>query len=452
MASEQLLASFIRNVKYTDLNDETIKTVKRQMTALCGAIIAGSSTSAAVVADFVSEMGGKPEATVFIHGGKVPAHQAAFANATIGRSLDIDDHIAPGAHIGAAVIPAAFAAAELAGGCSGKDFITAVATGTEVSLRLNLEEDDYAGFDPTGVCAVYSTATAASKILDYDETLIWNTLGLASNRSGATFQNNIDGVLAMPVMEGWVAQAGVESARLAKYGITGPVNYLEGVYGYFHLFGRDKADISYVTKDLGKEWSLKNLNFKKYPCCGLTQGSTELILEMMREHGFTADDVEKIEIPVPPFTFKLVGHPFKIGDNPRVDAQFSVAYCVANAMMRAPVTLSHFEPEQISDPKIVNFVKERITVISDPSVERVHYSTDMRVWTKDGKEYHGQIDIPPGTPANPMTDEEHRGRFYDCVKFSGKQWLMGREEAILSYIENLEAKDDVCGIIPMFLP
>ena len=452
MTAEQLLAAFIHNSKYSDLNEETIKTVKRQMVALCGALIAGSATNAAEAVRFVSDMGGKPEATVFIEGGSIPAHQAAFANATMGRALDIDDHIAPGAHIGSATIPASFAVAETVGGCTGKDFITAVATGTEVSLRLNLEEEDYAGFDPTGVCAVYSCAAAASKLMSLDETQILNALGLVSNKSGATFQNNIDGVLAVPVMEGWVAQSGVECARLAQYGITGPVNFLNGVYGYFHLFGRDKADTAYVTEALGKEWHVKNLNFKKYPSCGLTQGSTKLILDMMATHGFTADDVKRVEILVPPFTYKLVGHPFKIGENARVDAQFSVAYCVVNALMRAPVTLSQFELKQISDPKIESFIKEKVVVISTTSVERTHYSSDIHVWTNDGKEYRGQIDVPPGTPGDPMTDEEHRQRFYDCIKFSGKQWLAGREESILDYIETLESKDDIRSMIPLFLP
>jgi len=452
MSSEKLLASFIKGAKYSDLNEETIKTVKRQLAASLGALIAGSDEGAAPIVHFVKEIGGRPEATVFVHGGKVPAHQAAFANAALARTLDIDDHIAPGAHIGAAVIPSAFAAAELAGGCTGEELITAIAVGTEVSLRLNLDEDDYAGFDPTGVCAVYGAAAAAAKLLDYDENLIWNTLGLISNRSGATFQNNIDGVLAMPTMQGWVAQAGLECAALAKRGITGPVNYLEGIYGYFHLFGRDKADISHVTRGLGKEWHLKNLNFKPYPSCGLTQGSTELILKMMDKHGFTADNVERIEIPVPPFTYKLVGHDFKIGDNPRVDAQFNVAYCVVNAMMRAPVVLSQFTAEQIGEPKIFDFVKNNVKVIEDPSVERVHYSTDMRVFTKDGKEYHGETDVPPGTPANPMTDEEHRARFFDCVGFSGKEWLRGREESILGFIDALETKNNALEIIPLFLP
>ena len=452
MASEQLLAEFIHKTKFSDLDEITKKTVKREMIAFYGALIAGSGTAAAGAADFVSDMGGKPEATVLIKGGKIPAHQAAFANAAMGRALDIDDHIGPGAHIGAGAMPAALASAELVGGCTGEEFITAVATGVETSLRLKLLEEDYAGFDPTGVTSPFSASAAASKLLGLDETQIWNALGLVTDRVGASFQHYIDGVLAGPVMQGWVAQSGVESARLTQYKITGTVNFLEGVYSYFHLFGRDKEDISYVTKDLGKEWHLKNLNFKKFPSCGLTQGSTDLILKMMAEHGFKADDVDRVEIHVPPFTFKLVGHPLKIGDNPRVDAQFNVGYCVANALMRAPVTIAHFDESQIRDQKVIDFVNEKITVISDTAVERVHYSSDILVWTKDGQKYLDKIDVPPGTPDYPMTDEEHSLRFFDCVEFSGIEWLKGREERILDFFNTLEEAKDIREMIPLFLP
>ena len=452
MSLEQRLAEFIQRVSYDDLDEETIKTVKRQLAAFFGALIAGSSTNATAVAEYTKEVGGKPEATVFVIGGRIPAHQAAFTNAAIGRALDIDDHISPGAHIGSAVIPAAFAVAELICGCSGKDLITAIAAGTEVSLRLLLDENDYAGFDPTGVSAVFATAAATSKILGFDEFMTRNTLGLISDRSGASYQHYIDGVMGGPLMEGWVAQAGVDCARLTQKGLTGTVNFLEGVYGYFHLFGRDKEDLSYVTADLGNKWHLRNLNFKKYPSCGMTQGSTELILKMMEKYSFTADDVERIKIRIPPYAFKLVGHPFKVGDNPRVDAQFNVAYCVANALIRAPVILSHFDAEFISDLRISQFVHNNIEVVSDVSVDRTHYSSDIHVQIKGGNEYHGQIDIPPGTPANPMSDEEHRRRFFDCVEYSGKSWLKGREEEILDCIETLETKDDACGIIPLFQP
>ena len=63
----------------------------------------------------------------------------------------------------------------------------------------------------------------------------------------------------------------------------------------------------------------------------------------------TPHRVRRIEVRLPPYSHKLVGHPFRIGTNPRVDAQFSARYCVANAIVRRASKLAHFRPEQVGE-------------------------------------------------------------------------------------------------------
>lgn len=452
MKKEQLLARFVHETRYEDLPAEVATGVKRQAVAIYAATIAGNRAAGIeTLAGFAGEFGGKEEASILIHGGKVPAHTAAFVNSAMARAWDICDHIAPGPHIGAACVPASLAAAELIGGCSGKDLVTAIAVGTETALRLNLEEHEYDGFDPTGVVAAFGAVAAASWLLKLDEGQILNAMALAFNRCGGSFQSHADGALAVRVVEGWCAEAGLECARFAQRGITGPDNWLDGVYGYFYLFGRGKADTEKTVEGLRRDWHVTDLNFKKYPSCGVTQGSTQLALDMMAEHGFTGEDVEKAEILIPPFTYRLVGE-FRLGANPKVDAQFSVGYCVANALFRPPVKLVHFEPEAISDPAMLKYLEDRVVVVSDESIARTrgHYSSDLVISLKDGRVLKGAIDIPPGTPAYPMTEEEHRQRFYDCVAFAGIPWLAERADAIHEGLKALESQEDVRDLFALF--
>jgi 2-methylcitrate dehydratase PrpD len=279
-----------------------------------------------------------------------------------------------------------------------------------------------------------------------------NALALAFNRCAGSFQSNADGSLAVRIIEGWAAETGIICARLAQREITGPKNFLDGVYGYFFLYGRDKAEArrEESVRDIGKVWHLDSLNFKKYPSCGLTQGSTQLVLDLMEEHGICANDVEVVEVIVPPFTYKLVGK-FEIGANPKVNAQFSVAYCVANALMRAPVILPHFEAEAIRDPDLNRFITEKVRVISDEArfANRHHYSTDLHIVTKDGRDITGSIDTPPGTPGYPMTEEEHTARFYDCVAFADKQEISARADEILMRLRTLELESDAANILKL---
>ena len=170
-------------------------------------------------------------------------------------------------------------------------------------------------------------------MLGLTEEETWNALALAFNRAGGSFQCNIDGALAVRVIQGWVAESGVMCARLARAGITGPKNFLQGVYGYYNVYGRGLVDPGKALADIGRRFECQKILFKKYPSCGLTLGSTEVILSLMREaDGIAADSVKKIEVNVPPYTYKLVGHPFEMGATPRVNAQFSIQYYVADVL------------------------------------------------------------------------------------------------------------------------
>jgi 2-methylcitrate dehydratase PrpD len=358
------------------------------------------------------------------------AQQAAFVNGVMARALDFCDAVVPGTP-GTAIIPAALAAAELAGAemavaeaavaagsggagsagrVSGADFLTAVAMGTEVALRLNLGEAEYDGFDPTGVCVPFGSTAAASKILGLSEVQTWNALALAFCRCGGSFQANVDGALAVRVIEGWAAETGVTCARLAARDITGPVNFLEGVYGYLRLFGRDRVAGASIVSGLGPDYLARNLVFKKFPSCGATQASTQMILDLMAEEGFGADDVECVEIVVPPYIHRLVGHPFKVGTNPKVSAQFSIRYCVANALSRKASCLAHFEDDAIRDPGVLQLV-ERIEVTPDAAMDaRGHTAVDMRVIAKPAE---STCDRPMSLRISrkPSLQEEHLRRF-----------------------------------------
>lgn len=224
----------------------------------------------------------------------------------------------------------------------------------------------------------------------------------------------------MRLIQGWVAESGVCCALLAKNGITGPANFLDGVYGYGHLFGRDRIKPGDLLQDLGKQFVLTNTVFKRYPSCGVTQGITELALQIERETHIAVGEIETIEVRVPPYAYRLVGGKFAIGDNPRVNAQFSLQYCVANALVRKGSALSHFRPAEVQAPEVLALI-DRIGVVSDPSMDkRGHTAVDLTIRTRHQETFAKSLDIAPGFPGNPLSDDEHRQRFDDCMTYARK--------------------------------
>lgn len=457
MKTERELAQFVSDTEFEDLPREAINAIKNVVLTILGTTMAGATAEGCeAVVNQVKEWGGKREATILIHGGEVPAYNAVFANSFMARALDVDDAMFPGIHVGASSVPTALATVELVGGCSGKEFLTALVLGHEVTSRMN-SISDYDGFDPTGVCTIFASTVAAGKILRLNSAQMLGALALAFNRSGGSFQSNVDGSLAIRAIQGFASQGGIISVQLAQKGITGPRNFIEGVHGYFHLFAKDKRNSSALTKGMGQKFGFSDkILFKKYPSCAATAGSTAAILELVREKNLTPEDITRIDIKVTPFpgVYQLVGHQFKIGKNPRVNAQFSIQYCVANALLRRSSKLQHFEESQVREPRIMELVK-KVHVAPDPELDQgrpeFHLRTELKVTTEVGEVYHKVVDIPRGAPGNPLTDEEHQERFRDYVSYAGRPLPSENIDKIASMVGQLEEVEDVRSLIPLLL-
>jgi 2-methylcitrate dehydratase PrpD len=438
------------NARFEDIPAPIIRIVKDQILTIMSTIVAGASEDGCVeTAQFYRELGGKKEAAILIHGGRIPAHDAAFVNAIMGRALDLCDSIAPGPHVGAALIAGSLAASELVGGMNGRDFLKAVIVGNEIAARMNFNEAAYDGFDPTGICVIFGVAAACSIILGLNKQETWNALALAFNRCGGSFQSHIDGSLGVRFVQGWTAQAGLFCTRLAQKKVTGPKNFIEGIYGYLHLYGKELFSGASIIADIGDQYRLEEMVFKKYPSCALTQGPIDETLKLMAEENIRAEDINGFRIAVPPYAYKLVGHEFKLGDNPRVNAQFSIQYCVANALLEGSSLLEHFEENKIRQGKAAEFSK-CVQVILDKTMEqRAHTAMDMRVSMRDGRILLRQIDIAPGFPGNPLTRDDHRKRFEDCLAFAKKQISREHAEKIVSMIEQLEDVKNVRELVQL---
>ncbi|CAN5340948.1 MmgE/PrpD family protein [soil metagenome] len=448
MTPETRLARFIVGLQASHVPADALTTTRRVLLAAVGTGIAGAGEDGIdALRGLLASRGGTAQARSLVFGERLPAHAAAQLNGTMCRALDYCDAMAPGIHIGSSVVPAALAAAELVGGCSGAEFLAALTVGCEVGARFNLTEAMYAGFDPTGVAIVFAATAAAARILHLTEKQTVLALGLAFNRCGGSFQSNIDGTLAVRVIQGWVAHAGIECAQMAQAGITGPENFLTGIYGYPVLYGRGQLDPAGVVDGLGESWRLGAMMFKKYPSCGATQGLTELTLELVRELDLTPARVDCVEVRLNPYCHRLVGHAFRMGDNPRVNAQFSVQYCVANAILRQSSQLQHFRVGMVAEPAVQALLR-KVSAVSDPALDaRGHTAVDVAVRTTEGAVHRRQLDIAPGYPGNALSEAQHRQRFRDCMAYAAHPLPAAQVDAFLAAAEALAALPDARALM-----
>ncbi len=448
MDSIENLVKHVVTTRYESLPAEAIQTTKRGILDTIGVLIAGATAPGCnVMIDLVREWGGKEESTILVHGGKVPAYNAAMVNSVMARALDFDDSVEKGMHLGASAIPTALAVAEMCGNLSGKELLAAVLLGEDLAVRINMATTQR-GFDPTGVCMVFGTTAVAGRIMGLDQERMLNALGIAFNEAAGSFQSNIDGALVVRAIQGFTSRSGILAAVLAQKGITGVKNILQGIYGYFQLFSASAGDMDALFAGLGQEFGVNKLMYKKYPSCGATLNAVEAVLELRREYDISPDEIARIDVYISQSAYNLVGRPFEIRDNPVVDAQFSIQYAVASALLRGGSKLEHFTDRFIRDPEIIKLAGKVHPVVGTEA-EGLGDSGGcfMEIKMKGGAKYSRFMKYHKGTPANPLTDEEIREKFTDCMAFATKGLPEKNIDGIIAAISGLENVEDISGII-----
>ena len=276
----QRLVKNLVETDYTDLPDTAVDLTKLSILDTIGCVVAGANAPGCnEVKEQVLDWGGKQESSIMLHGGRVPCPNAAMVNSVMARALDFDTVWERGLHMSAASVPTAFAVAELCKGVSGKKLLAALIAGEDIAARVHLSTSNYNGFEPTGVCGIFGIAAITGKLLNLDERQMLDALGIALNRSAGSYQPNIDGALAVRVMEGLVSKSGIEAALLAARGISGGEGILEGTYGYFHLFSHGRHNPEILVDKLGIEFpGVQEATYKKHPACGGTTTAIEATL------------------------------------------------------------------------------------------------------------------------------------------------------------------------------
>src|SRR6266571_5274008 len=182
----QRLAEFAAGLTYEQLPSGTVHAVQRMLLDCLGTTLAGSSLGAGVgpLLALVEQSEGRPESAILGTGRRAPAHLAALANGGLAHALNYDDYL-PGAgiHLGVTSVPAALAAAERAGGVSGKELIAALAAGNELAARLGLalEKGAYTETRPqtSQMLGYFNAAASAGRVLRLSAAQMHSALGLA---------------------------------------------------------------------------------------------------------------------------------------------------------------------------------------------------------------------------------------------------------------------------------
>lgn len=456
-ATQDFVANF-RDIRYEDLPPEVVKVTKDQVLDFFGVALGGSNEAGvAEMRDLALEWGGAAQSSILRWGDRVPAPNAAQVNATMAHSLDFDDvHEDAIMHPGVVTIPTALAMGEYLGGLGGREFIAAVALGTDFICRLGLAtrpgENIHAfGWHLTTLYGYMTAAAVAARLLGLDSDGLTSAIGIGYHQSSGNGQCVKDGALTKRMGPGMAVRGGIASALMARRGITGARNCLEGTAGIYHVYHGGSYSREILLSELGERFEGVNVSIKPYPCCRGVHPFIDAALALVAKHDVRLDDVESILINCGEGTNFLLATPFEAKARPRtfVDSQFSIIWGVATAIARRRATLEDFTETAIHSSDILD-VTAKISVEVDPELNRGDVGIEparVSITTPGGAVLTEQVDLPTGTPSRPLSFADIERKFRDCLAHAGQPIPVDDARRLVEEIARLDDLQDVRGLM-----
>ena len=401
------LAGWISGLRYGDLPESTKKAVRIFLLDTLGCGVYGYATPWARTLLQWAKSGAptRGEATVWGEtAASLRVSDTALVNGTSVHAFELDDYHQAKLHPGAVVIPAAIAMAEKLGS-TGEQLVTAIAAGYEImirsSLALNPSATRLRGWHLTGVCGPFGAATACASLMGLDEEHTAWALGLAGTQGSGLWAFNADGTMSKRFHAGRAAQSGVMATELAALDFTGPTQIYEFHDGGVLKAFSDASDPAPLTRDLGRVFHLDATSIKPYSCCGSTHSYVDAVLELRRRLGTQWDPKRPVRVGMAKVVDVQCG--FDYVPSSALNAQMSLRYIVAAALMEGQALPPQFSDEKIADPALTGLAG-RIRCEHDPALDKL-YPARFAAWVAaEDKGQWVRVDVldPLGSPANPV--------------------------------------------------
>lgn len=447
------LGEYVAHARFEDLGPTAVQAAKRSTLDMFGAMLAGSSAPGVpTVVELARTWGGRGEARLIGYGDRVPAPIAAWCNGTMARALEIDDCVdfLP-IHPSASAVPALLALAELKGSLSGREFLTSLAVGQDVKIRMGLAVRQNAmQSGRNNLFKIFAPTAALARAMAFGPEQARNALGLSFSFAVGDGQCALDGALALRLQQGIVAQGALLSVILTTKGFTGARDFLLGKFGYLRAFEPDPR-LEYLTQDLGKYFYGERITIKPFSSCRATHPSIDLALGLRKKFNLTPKQIRKVTVRTTPEMSQLVAEPreAKIAPASVPAAQFSIQFTVAAALTRGDVFLKELEPASLKDKEILDLA-ERVVVESDPSLRTdfVLGRTTVEMEIEGQAPLKGEIEMPLGSPFRPMTYEACAEKFLKSAAASVSPPDEGKLEMLIDRVSHLEDLEDITALIP----
>ncbi len=455
MRLSRRIAEWAAQVTYEKLPAEVVEEAKKRVLDTFGVALGAFNEEPVKIARWIAESSASSRlsASIWGTGSKAPADHATFANGCATRYFDFNDtYLSKEALHPSDVIPAMFAAAEIAG-ADGKKIIEGIVTAYEVACRL---ADAYSirgrGWDHVVYIAIAS-AVGAAKILGLDADKIEHAINHALTSNWALRQTRA-GELSM--WKGCAAanasRNGIFAAILAWKGMTGPAPIFEGEFGVFNVaLCGDKFDLPQMGGENGAKFKILETSIKYWPVEYHAMSAVEAALNIVRDAGrINPDDVESIEVKTFDVAYKIIiKDPEKWDPKTRETADHSMPYIIAAALIDGRVWLDTFRPERYLAEDVRKLMK-KMKVSVDPEHDKLYpegIKNTIIVRLKDGRKFEASSTYPPGHFKNPLDRKGVERKFWDLVSDRVDKDKASKAIELIWDLEKVECPDRLLRLL-----
>jgi 2-methylcitrate dehydratase PrpD len=389
------LARLFNRTKFGDLPPAAIKHAKIILASTLASAAPGTLIgSARIIRDLAKENGGKPEATVWFDGAKLPLTETARVNAMLSDAAASDDSdLRNVAHTGTCLTAVGLAIGERTG-ASGPDVLSAMVAGYEAAGRIGEALNNGRAGLHASIIVAFGGVVAAAKLLKLTDEQMANAICMTATTMGGLLIGTDS--WAREYHAGNAAQCALNAALAAAHGYTVNADLLEAKGGFLEVFGKGKVDTKHVTRDLGPDWDIvKYLAVKLVPGAHALHSSAEAAINAARQGNVQPEEVAKILVSGPSKTSVTYDtRPPK----DMVEAIHSLAYFVATGVADRDFSWVHVTPEKIHNPVVARLIG---LVEADPAPPSIHYDWNwggtVTIVTKAGARYTSTVDAPKGS-------------------------------------------------------
>jgi 2-methylcitrate dehydratase PrpD len=362
--------------------------------------------------------GAGEEASVWGDAARLPAPQAAFANAFQAHALEFDAIHEPAVvHAMTPTLAAALAEAERQAGAGrpvdGARFLAALVFGLDLGCTIGAAARGPMRFFRPATAGMFAAFGAAARLRGFDVATGAAGAGLLLGQVPGTMQAHHEGSAALAVQMGFAAAAALRAADLAEAGLAGPQAWLTGPSGFLALT-EPEHDLAPGLAALGAEWQVGRLSHKPFPSGRLTHPAIDGVQRLLAGGAIEAQRVREVRLHLPPLAMRLVGRPLVDGLSANY-ARLCLPYVVATTLRFGTVGLEDFTAARLADPDTLALAA-RVALLPDGSTDQnAVVPQAIEITMEDGGRHRAVVEATIGSPANPLDEAAQMAKAQACA-------------------------------------